>query len=99
MGAATVLAAGWDRRNIPWRDNIARPLFRDAMTRIPDPGFRVESGPLKFGSDWAGLFVRGDNAASYADALRMLLDGGGGAIARAVCERLMTQLQGTRENG
>jgi len=26
---------------------------------------RPETGPLKFGEDWQGLFIRGDNAAYY----------------------------------
>lgn len=27
---------------------------------------RPETGPMKFGDDWTGLFIRGDNAAAYA---------------------------------
>jgi hypothetical protein len=32
------------------------------MTRqqIPNPGFRVATGPVKFGDDWCGYFFRGD---------------------------------------
>jgi hypothetical protein len=36
---------------------------------------RVETGPIRFGNDWAGLFIRGDNAAHYAYILGMLLEG------------------------
>jgi hypothetical protein len=28
--------------------------------QIPNPGFRVSTGPVKFGSDWCGYFYRGD---------------------------------------
>jgi len=31
---------------------------------------RAETGPMKFGDDWTGLFIRGDNAMVY----KMLLD-------------------------
>ncbi len=30
---------------------------------------RVETGPIQFGEDWPGVFIRGDNAAYYALAL------------------------------
>lgn len=35
---------------------------------------RVETGVLKFGDDWSGVFVRGDSAAGFALALRGFLD-------------------------
>jgi len=31
---------------------------------------RAETGPMKFGDDWTGLFIRGDNAMGY----KILLD-------------------------
>lgn len=31
---------------------------------------RAETGPMKFGDDWTGLFIRGDHAMSY----KILLD-------------------------
>lgn len=40
------------------------------MQRVPDPGFRVDTGPLKFGGDWCGYFMRGDNAGIFSDYLR-----------------------------
>lgn len=27
---------------------------------------RAETGPIRFGDDWAGVFIRGDNAFHYA---------------------------------
>lgn len=44
---------------------------------IPLPeGFegRVETGPVQFGEDWPGTFIRGDNAAWYAMSIKMILD-------------------------
>jgi hypothetical protein len=36
---------------------------------------RMETGPIKFGGDWTGLFVRGDSAMYYAfQASQMLED-------------------------
>lgn len=35
---------------------------------------RAETGPMRFGDDWAGVFVRGDTAAAIAMALRRLKD-------------------------
>jgi hypothetical protein len=31
---------------------------------------RPETGPMKFGDDWTGVFIRGDNAGSAAFMLR-----------------------------
>jgi len=36
---------------------------------------RTATGPLKFGDDWPGVFIRGDEALGYAGKLRMLLAG------------------------
>jgi hypothetical protein len=33
---------------------------------IPDGMTRVETGPLMFGDDWPGMFLRGDDALGYA---------------------------------
>ena len=34
---------------------------------------RTATGPLKFGDDWPGVFIRGDEALGYAGTLRRLL--------------------------
>ncbi len=33
---------------------------------------RIETGPLKFGQDWNGIFIRGDNALAMAADLEIL---------------------------
>lgn len=35
---------------------------------------RVESGPIQFGDDWPGTFIRGDNAFAFASYLEIVLD-------------------------
>jgi hypothetical protein len=37
-------------------------------------GDRIETGPVQFGDDWPGLFIRGDNAAMYANAIHNALE-------------------------
>lgn len=33
---------------------------------------RVETGPMRFGEDWTGIYIRGDNAMCMAQDLKML---------------------------
>ena len=35
---------------------------------------RAETGVMQFDNDWPGVFIRGDNAAMYAMALRSVLE-------------------------
>lgn len=35
---------------------------------------RVETGVVQFGTDWPGVFIRGDDAVNYAFSLRFLLN-------------------------
>jgi hypothetical protein len=37
---------------------------------FPQQEDRVETGPIQFGNDWPGIFIRGDNALALAMALR-----------------------------
>lgn len=39
----------------------------------PDGGIRVESGPVQFGEDWPGVFLRGDDAVMVASTLAFLV--------------------------
>jgi hypothetical protein len=34
---------------------------------------RPETGPMQFGSDWKGVFIRGDSAFGYAQYLKAIL--------------------------
>ena len=35
---------------------------------------RVESGPTKFGDDWCGVFIRGDEAIGFSFQLKKLIE-------------------------
>lgn len=45
-------------------------------TKIGHEGPRVETGPLQFGDDWPGVFIRGDNAMRYAMQITFALQHG-----------------------
>ena len=58
-------------------------------------GTRPETGPMQFGDDWPGVFMRGDNALADANMLAEVLRRGVGDdfIARAVIEGLISTLR------
>jgi hypothetical protein len=43
------------------------------IRKLPKTDRRVETGPVQFGDDWPGVFIRGDDTARYAMALRYAL--------------------------
>lgn len=43
------------------------------MRLLPNQEPRVETGPVTFGDDWPGVFIRGDNAMYYASVLKQEL--------------------------
>jgi hypothetical protein len=51
-------------------DENADPTSRLIVQLPPFPGGRMESGPLRFGEDWPGIFLRGDDALFFAKAVR-----------------------------
>lgn len=40
---------------------------------MAEPAKRPETGPMQFGDDWPGVFIRGDNAFVYAHVLGAIL--------------------------
>ncbi len=60
---------------------------------------RVETGVVRFGDDWPGLFIRGDNAFAYARYLEEVLKHveGTSALALANVRDLLALLGSTRE--
>jgi hypothetical protein len=44
-----------------------------ANCKATSKALRAETGAIKFGDDWTGVFIRGDNAATYALALSLVL--------------------------
>lgn len=43
------------------------------IRKLPAVEERVETGPIQFGDDWPGTFIRGDNALNYALTLRNVI--------------------------
>lgn len=43
------------------------------VRELPVQTPRVETGPVQFGNDWPGLFIRGDQAFGYAMYIDQLL--------------------------
>lgn len=48
-------------------------MKKRTRTKKASNGERPETGPMKFGDDWPGVFIRGDNAAHHAHALDEVL--------------------------
>jgi hypothetical protein len=42
--------------------------------RVEHTGPRIETGPVKFGGDWTGVFIRGDEAMNFGKMLLVSLD-------------------------
>ena len=42
---------------------------------FPEQSKQVDSGPIRFGGDWPGVFMRGDHALAMAEQLRAALRG------------------------
>ena len=63
------------------------------MQHLPQQPKRIETGAVQFGDDWPGVFLRGDNAAYYATALRSVLETGGNALERGMLKSLYDDLR------
>ena len=55
-----------------FRDPKLSAKDRTDVCKLPSVEQRVETGPIAFGNDWPGVFIRGDNAMWYALQLRMV---------------------------
>ncbi|MHB8408399.1 MAG: nucleoside 2-deoxyribosyltransferase [Acidiferrobacterales bacterium] len=69
------------------------------VRKLPAQNSRVETGPIQFGEDWPGLFIRGDNAAYYSLALGEILRvsaESGDAISWVTVRSLQALLASTR---
>lgn len=55
---------------------------------------RVETGPVQFGDDWPGVFIRGDHAAYYAMLLGQVIAGVSDPATLAMLEGLRSELAG-----
>jgi hypothetical protein len=62
------------------------------IRKFPEQAERVETGPIQFGEDWPGTFIRGDNCFGYAMALRATIDGNAGVFDRVFLLSLLEVL-------
>ena len=68
-------------------------------TRIlPAVDKRVETGPVKFGDDWTGLFIRGDSAFGLMMNLKSILKKDLNFLERDSLEGLIELLDSTNEH-
>jgi hypothetical protein len=44
-----------------------------SVRKLPALVERIETGPVQFGDDWPGVFIRGDNALWFAKCLEIAL--------------------------
>jgi hypothetical protein len=65
------------------------------VRELPECEPRIDDGPLQFGADWPGLFLRGDTAMNYAYHLRMMLHGKSqvNGVSRKVLLGLLSDLE------
>jgi hypothetical protein len=59
---------------------------------------RVETGPVQFGDDWPGYFIRGDNAFALRLAIANILVNPNDVFARMQLHAIMEELDGCNEN-
>lgn len=61
---------------------------------------RPETGPMRFGGDWTGVFFRGDNAAYFGMTLKTFLENSSAAnpIEAAILRGLADTLLGCNEH-
>ena len=44
------------------------------IRKFADPGERVSTGAIRFGSDWPGIFIRGDEAIGMSLQLKFIAE-------------------------
>ena len=58
---------------------------------------RVETGPMKFGGDWAGIFIRGDDAFAYSYWLKIYKDNPSSEFAERYLDHVIELLESCNE--
>lgn len=72
----------WCHGHYVWNTYQPKPEVKVTVTvsgeirELPAQEPRVESGTIQFGTDWPGVFIRGDSAAWAAMLLKTLLESG-----------------------
>lgn len=66
------------------------------IRKLPAVDDRVETGPVQFGDDWPGVFIRGDNAAYFAMALKEVRSKDLDWVTKGAIESMIALLEGSR---
>lgn len=59
---------------------------------LPENQNRLETGPLQINEDWPGIYIRGDNAFFFANAIRSILNGQNDFLTKGALESLQHML-------
>lgn len=62
--------------------------MKHIVTYFPEQSIRVETGVIQFGSDWPGVFIRGDHCMHYAQVIGILLEGHEFTLSPMICATL-----------
>jgi hypothetical protein len=71
----------------------------DPIRLLPAQAERVETGPVQFGDDWPGVFIRGDNAFGYAGVLDAALRRADDGMERVMLQSLRDVLSASDLTG
>lgn len=63
------------------------------IRELQDVNDRVETGPIQFGGDWPGTFIRGDRSIYYASCLENHLAGNSNMFQVAALRGLVALLK------
>lgn len=66
---------------------------KDPVRRFEAQNPRVESGPIAFGPDEVGIFIRGDEAMGYAQIVKRIAQSSSSAFTQAALETLAEELE------
>jgi hypothetical protein len=62
------------------------------IRQLPEQEGRVETGPVQFGDDYPGVFIRGDAAIAFAAALWSMLHGSNHPLFQVKADNLLKLL-------
>lgn len=72
---------------------------QSTIRQLPAQNPRVETGPVRFGDDWAGVFIRGDAAAYMRMCLDMALNHGDTGLFLGMSQSIIKTLNSCDERG
>lgn len=69
-----------------------------SIRKLPSQDERVETGPLQFGDDWSGFFIRGDDAFALRLAIANVIVNPNDWVAKAQLRGWVQSLDGCNQN-